>query len=468
MGAKLHNHVFASISDSRRARDVRARTGLGVRLLGMGPLLLWALGSASLAWAQHEGHDHPPAGSSQGHPGEGSVPKSPLPPSTGTGQAVASKPFSAPAFPTLIPSGTKLEKPPAGQEPKVVFSALEHDFGPIDDGAVKSTDVTFKNQGKGPLMILNVRPSCACTLGGIEVEGKPYNFGEPILPGQSGILKIAMRATGFSGEKTTQVDVVTNDPSLPPTFETPFGQVTIKVKGKGVRAFEFENFGQIDIGSVRMGTEVERSVVLRSTKGVPFQITDIQGRDDMVEWTAEAVDAKAVEWRLKAKLSPKIPAGMFARQVMVLINIPGSQPIPAMIRGRIRGSVDLEPPSGLSFKIVPLGQEQKLTLKVKCDADRTPLKLKQPALCDPRDFVPSAGGTYNTRPNLQTPRPMDEKFRPHLSATLREVEPDSSFEIDVRVLSTMPAGSFSAMMLIETGLPDGPNQIAVPITGFVK
>lgn len=428
---------------------------------------LWALGPAAFGWAQHEGHNHPPAGG-QAHPAGGGAPKSPLPPSTGTGLPVASKPVSAPAFPTLIPSGTKLEKPPAGQEPKVVFSSLEHDFGPIDDGSLKSTDLTFKNEGKGPLLILNVRPSCACTLGGIEVEGKPYNYGEPIQPGQSGILKIAMRATGFSGEKTTQVDVVTNDPSLPPTFETPFGQITIKVKGKGVRAFEFDNFGQIDIGSVRMGTEVERAVILRSTKGVPFQITDIQGRDEMVEWTAEAVDAKAVEWRLKAKLSSRIPPGMFARQVMVVINIPGSQPIPAMVRGRIRGSVDLEPPTGVGFRIVPLGQEQKISVKVKCDADRAPLKLKNPTLCDPRDFVPTAGGAYNTRPNLQAPRLVDEKIRPHLSATVREVEPGVAFEIDVRVLSSMPAGSFSAMMLIETGLPDGPNQIAVPITGFVK
>ena len=56
------------------------------------------------------------------------------------------------------------------------------DYGAIEKGSEGVYDFKFKNIGKSPLIIANVKGSCGCTV--------PSAPKEPIMPGQSGVIKV--------------------------------------------------------------------------------------------------------------------------------------------------------------------------------------------------------------------------------------------------------------------------------------
>lgn len=61
-----------------------------------------------------------------------------------------------------------------------------HDFGRISQGKPVTAEFTFTNKGELPLVISQAKGSCGCT--GVEYPK------EPILPGQSGLIKATFNA----------------------------------------------------------------------------------------------------------------------------------------------------------------------------------------------------------------------------------------------------------------------------------
>ncbi len=61
--------------------------------------------------------------------------------------------------------------------PVIKFNELEHDYGTFKQGGDGAFDFVFKNEGKEPLILSNVRSSCGCTI--------PTWPKQPIMPGQS-------------------------------------------------------------------------------------------------------------------------------------------------------------------------------------------------------------------------------------------------------------------------------------------
>ena len=47
--------------------------------------------------------------------------------------------------------------------PKIEFEKLVHDFGTIPQGGDGTYEFVFKNTGKEPLILNNVKSSCGCT-----------------------------------------------------------------------------------------------------------------------------------------------------------------------------------------------------------------------------------------------------------------------------------------------------------------
>ncbi len=48
--------------------------------------------------------------------------------------------------------------------PEITFEKIEYDFGTLKYGADATCDFVFKNTGKTPLILTNVRSSCGCTI----------------------------------------------------------------------------------------------------------------------------------------------------------------------------------------------------------------------------------------------------------------------------------------------------------------
>lgn len=83
-----------------------------------------------------------------------------------------------------------------------------YNFGSVTDGENVVFSYRFKNTGSKPLVVSSATASCGCT-----VPEKPEH---PILPGETGFLKIVFNSTGRVGPVHKSVDVVSNaNPGFP-------------------------------------------------------------------------------------------------------------------------------------------------------------------------------------------------------------------------------------------------------------
>ena len=100
---------------------------------------------------------------------------------------------------------------------QIIDSAF--DFGTIAEGESVNYNYRFKNTGTKPLIISNVGASCGCT-----VPEKPT---EPIMPGDTAVIKVKFNSEGHPGKAHKIVNVSSNaDPAFPELQLT--GDVTPK------------------------------------------------------------------------------------------------------------------------------------------------------------------------------------------------------------------------------------------------
>jgi hypothetical protein len=83
-----------------------------------------------------------------------------------------------------------------------------HNFGQVQEGAIVEFSYRFRNTGKEPLVILEAKASCGCT-----VPEKPE---KPILPGEIGYLKVKFDSKDRPGQVQKTVTVTSNaEPPFP-------------------------------------------------------------------------------------------------------------------------------------------------------------------------------------------------------------------------------------------------------------
>ncbi len=99
--------------------------------------------------------------------------------------------------------------PPSGGEestddaPLMAFDSITFNFGQIAIGEKVVHSYHFKNNGKAPLVIAQVTPSCGCTTS----KDWPH---EPIAPGEEGDITIEFNSKGFPGKIDKSISVLTN------------------------------------------------------------------------------------------------------------------------------------------------------------------------------------------------------------------------------------------------------------------
>ena len=90
------------------------------------------------------------------------------------------------------------------QKPNISFEESEHNFGDIEEkGGKVSHKFTFTNNGKNPLRILSVKPSCGCTT--------PDWTKDEIKPGNQGYIIAEYNRKGRPGVFRKSLSIVTND-----------------------------------------------------------------------------------------------------------------------------------------------------------------------------------------------------------------------------------------------------------------
>jgi Protein of unknown function (DUF1573) len=77
-----------------------------------------------------------------------------------------------------------------------------YNFGTITAGEKVEFSYRFKNTGTNPLVIFEAHASCGCT-----VPEKPE---KPILPGETGFLKVVFNSSGKKGHNEKEINVSSN------------------------------------------------------------------------------------------------------------------------------------------------------------------------------------------------------------------------------------------------------------------
>jgi hypothetical protein len=94
--------------------------------------------------------------------------------------------------------------------PEIYFDKTTHDFGKIKYMGDGTCEFTFKNTGKEPLLLTNVRASCGCTT--------PTWPKEPIKKGEKGTITVKYN-TRIIGNFTKTIRVYSNAKSSPVTLK---------------------------------------------------------------------------------------------------------------------------------------------------------------------------------------------------------------------------------------------------------
>ena len=96
----------------------------------------------------------------------------------------------------------------------ITFQSLVHDYGTIVKGSNGNCEFTFTNTGTEPLVVNNVTTSCGCTV--------PSWSKEPILPGNTGVIKVNYTKTDIVGTISKQITVMSNAKN---------GTIVLSIKG---------------------------------------------------------------------------------------------------------------------------------------------------------------------------------------------------------------------------------------------
>ena len=97
--------------------------------------------------------------------------------------------------------------------PEIVFTTESHDFGTVSYDGNGEFSFEFKNTGKNPLVLSDVRSSCGCTT--------PEWPKEPIKKGQKAVIKVKYN-TKIVGPFTKSIYVMSNAKT---------SKVTLTIKG---------------------------------------------------------------------------------------------------------------------------------------------------------------------------------------------------------------------------------------------
>ena len=100
----------------------------------------------------------------------------------------------------------------AADYPVMTFEEQEFDFGTIDQGTNVEHVFKFTNTGKAPLVIVDAKSSCGCTV--------PSFTKDPVAPGESGELLVK-----FNGSGKNQVSK-----TVTITANTEAGKETVQIK----------------------------------------------------------------------------------------------------------------------------------------------------------------------------------------------------------------------------------------------
>lgn len=265
----------------------------------------------------------------------------------------------ATSTPTSLP--TVVLKP--GERSDIVFDELTYDWGKAKGNSTIRHDYVFTNAGNGTLEILNVRPSCSCTIAG--------EYSRIVEPGQTGRIPVEVATGKHNGRMTKTINIETNCDSDKKT-------VTLTIQGDVWQVIQIEPpsaaFNQLE-----QQAEAEKVIKIQSNVDAPLELIDLASSNKTFGVTLnEKVPGKVYE--LVVKAIPPFSPGSNSGRITLKTNYPEYPTIELTAYAFSPELVEVTPPTiG-----VPLGSRTAVMRRVQIRNHHSkPFKISNPQATHP-------------------------------------------------------------------------------------
>jgi hypothetical protein len=315
---------------------------------------------------------------------------------------------------------------PAKPAPKAVFPEMTWDAGRVIKGDVIRHAYEVKNEGDAPLQVLEVVPSCGCTVA---------EFDREIAPGASGKINVVVDTSTFDGPSTRWIGVLTNDPSNPRV------QLAIKSETFPYLRARPGYARYIYVQHEPVGTITQ---TLWAADGfADLQVTRVESPYPYLEVSfAEAKpeernpDGEGRQWRVSSTLRADAPVGALTDYVKIYTNHPQQRLITIPVSGFVR-PVFAPTPNKVDVGTRSLTEAYRTSLVIANFATET-IEI--------------------TRAEVDIPGVLAE---------LQAVTPGRRYNVHLTFQPAVAKGPLDGKLRLTTASPKQP-EIVVPITGNIE
>jgi len=340
------------------------------------------------------------------------------------------------------------------------FGTDSKSFGKVLQGDVLNHVFSMTSSGEEDLVIKQAKPTCGCTVAQItaqQADGSmaPYAFGNPIPVGRKVEIKATLHTVNKRGHAGSRINVFSNDPR---------GQTQLALEAEVEPFFNINpvviNFNTLSAKDAAKDKASITTVGGKRVKLNAFLDNIPQGLKVELKPLDADESGAATRWDLDVTAGPGLVEGNLAYMVPLKsdLAIPGAEKLPngsaptyeqsITIMGRVTGMLEYNP-AFVSLGLIRPGQAQSRTIRMLShDASFKFEGLK--AVVQGRD-VP------------------EWEYAQYFDTIVRPVANESAVDIEV-ALKGMPEslnGSFSGMLVIQTGYPGKP-EVKLPITGVCR
>lgn len=235
-------------------------------------------------------------------------------------------------------------------------------FGAVPQGKKVSHTFVLRNVGKGDLQIVGTTPSCGCTVAAVSAP--------VIKPGASESISVEFDTSGFSGQKTKTVELLTSDTSNPRAVVLLTGTV---LPGVTVEPRVLE-FGRVVPGGASFGQPMQFAVKL--PQGVSLTSANVPSQHVALQ----ELSRSAAQVTYSVALKAGIPKGPFRDRITLSFSDQSIAPLNVPLVAMVEGDIVVKPAT-LSFGVV--SGEKPLERRVSFEyRSKAPLTIKNVASSD--------------------------------------------------------------------------------------
>lgn len=235
--------------------------------------------------------------------------------------------------------------------PHMVFDRTEHNWGLVKPGTIQHASFRFTNRGAERLRIEEMRTTCGCT--------KPKLSRREIPPGETGTISLELQIPDDLNSIHHQLYITTNEPQDEKHTLYVYAQPWI-----GVTATP----QALDMGQVRTGTTVQKTLDVVSNDGKLFAITSAYSNVRTLSVKLQDAARISALHRIHVTFTAGEPLGQLTGRLQITTSRDDGQTLGIPVSAQIVGEFRLSP-NTLTIDAGEIGKVVQRTFLLALDED---------------------------------------------------------------------------------------------------